>query len=129
MKRGRRFFLQLTGIGFASIFVFVWNKLTMNHLELKTQVKKTFPFNKQKEVIFQDEFIITNINNITTVFSSKCTHLGCAINKLDNGRLICPCHGSEYNLEGKAIKGPAYKNLKKLSFSVSEDGNYLNINA
>jgi cytochrome b6-f complex iron-sulfur subunit len=37
-----------------------------------------------------------------------CTHLGCVVpwNKAEN-KFMCPCHGSQYNAEGKVIRGPA----------------------
>ena len=37
-----------------------------------------------------------------------CTHLGCVVpwNKAEN-KFKCPCHGSQYNNEGKVIRGPA----------------------
>ena len=46
--------------------------------------------------------------------SSVCTHKGCDVNydkKL--GYLLCPCHGSEYGLDGQNIKGPATRPLKR----------------
>ena len=127
-KRNRRIFLQLVVLGIASIFLYLWNRLITQHLKLKSNVKKTVPFNNQKELVFQDEFIITNSNNTIVVFSSQCTHLGCKINKLENGRLICPCHGSEYNTNGEVLKGPAYKKLKKHHFTISDDGKNITIN-
>ena len=40
--------------------------------------------------------------------SAICTHKGCNINyDIKLGHLVCPCHGSEYSLEGQNIKGPA----------------------
>jgi len=51
------------------------------------------------------------------LLSSKCTHLGCQINKTENNRLICPCHGSEYSLDGKPLKGPAINSLAKIDFN------------
>jgi Rieske Fe-S protein len=49
--------------------------------------------------------------------------LGCKIDKLEGDRFVCPCHGSEYDLNGKVIKGPAYKNLETVPSRISEDGN------
>ena len=51
------------------------------------------------------------------LLSSKCTHLGCQINKTEYNRLICPCHGSEYNFEGKPLKGPAIHQLREIDFN------------
>jgi len=40
--------------------------------------------------------------------NAVCTHLGCVVpwNKAEN-KFKCPCHGSQYNDEGKVIRGPA----------------------
>jgi Rieske Fe-S protein len=54
-------------------------------------------------------------------YYSKCTHLGCRINKTENGKLICPCHGSEFGLDGTAMKGPANKSLQELESSFDEE--------
>jgi len=45
--------------------------------------------------------------------NSVCTHKGCDV-RYDNelGHLRCPCHGSEYGLDGHNIKGPAERPLK-----------------
>ena len=37
---------------------------------------------------------------------STCSHSGCEVAKRKNG-FECPCHGSEYDLEGHVVKGPA----------------------
>ena len=40
--------------------------------------------------------------------NAVCTHLGCVVpwNKNEN-KFMCPCHGSQYNKEGKVVRGPA----------------------
>ncbi|MBR8829351.1 MAG: cytochrome b6-f complex iron-sulfur subunit [Gomphosphaeria aponina SAG 52.96 = DSM 107014] len=40
--------------------------------------------------------------------NAVCTHLGCVVpwNASEN-KFICPCHGSQYNDEGKVVRGPA----------------------
>lgn len=40
-----------------------------------------------------------------------CTHKGCTV-ELSGDKFICPCHGSEYNINGKVTGGPAKKDLK-----------------
>ena len=40
-------------------------------------------------------------------FSAKCTHKGCAVNKVADGTIDCPCHGSKFNLDGTVANGPA----------------------
>lgn len=40
--------------------------------------------------------------------SLMCTHEGCPVNSTPvNGILRCPCHGSQFNLEGHVLQGPA----------------------
>ena len=51
-----------------------------------------------------------------------CTHLGCVVpwNKAEN-KFMCPCHGSQYNSEGKVVRGPAPLSLA-LSHVTDLDG-------
>jgi nitrite reductase/ring-hydroxylating ferredoxin subunit len=48
-------------------------------------------------------------------YSSVCTHAACPINKLEGTKLICPCHGSEFDaLTGEVLHRPATVPLKEL---------------
>ena len=51
------------------------------------------------------------------LFSSICPHLGCNYD-WDPGakRFICPCHGSQFNVEGEKLAGPAPRGLDPLPF-------------
>jgi len=41
-------------------------------------------------------------------FSAVCTHVGCIVNKVANGTIDCPCHGSEFRItNGAVVTGPA----------------------
>lgn len=40
-----------------------------------------------------------------------CRHKGCTV-ELQGDKFVCPCHGSEYTLEGKVTSGPAKSNLR-----------------
>lgn len=47
------------------------------------------------------------------ILKGICTHLGCVPNRGgEYGGWLCPCHGSVYDLSGRARKGPAPKNLE-----------------
>lgn len=52
--------------------------------------------------------------------SAKCTHLGCHVRPAKNF-LVCPCHGSTYNLQGKVIRGPAPRALTTFPVEVNGD--------
>ena len=119
--------MKIVAVGFVSFFAFIWNKLTLQHIATSGAEEASVPLNRNREVQFFDKYIIVNSANKTTVFSSHCSHLGCKIDKTENGKLVCPCHGSEYDLQGQVIKGPAYKNLTILDSSVSDDGKSITI--
>ncbi|MCB2180211.1 Rieske (2Fe-2S) protein [bacterium] len=53
--------------------------------------------------------------------SSTCTHLGCTIN-LGDEKFDCPCHGSQFNLSGKVLQGPAASPLPGFEVTLSNDG-------
>lgn len=44
--------------------------------------------------------------------SLVCTHLGCTVTVTPND-LVCPCHGSAYDRQGRVLKGPANRPLPR----------------
>jgi cytochrome b6-f complex iron-sulfur subunit len=54
--------------------------------------------------------------------NAVCTHLGCVVpwNASEN-KFMCPCHGSQYNAEGKVVRGPAPLSLALVHANVTED--------
>jgi Rieske Fe-S protein len=52
-------------------------------------------------------------------FSTVCTHQGCAINKIENGLIRCPCHFSGFRIaDGSVESGPAPRPLVSVSVKV-----------
>jgi Rieske Fe-S protein len=51
----------------------------------------------------------------------KCTHRGHSVN-VEEAKLHCPLHGSEFDLDGNVIHGPAKEPLKRFPVTV-EGGN------
>ncbi|MBE9205318.1 FAD-dependent oxidoreductase [Nostoc sp. LEGE 06077] len=45
--------------------------------------------------------------------SLTCTHQGCTVQKAEDGKFQCPCHGAMFAANGKVIKGPAKRDLAK----------------
>ncbi|KAL9270031.1 Cytochrome b6-f complex iron-sulfur subunit, chloroplastic-like protein [Drosera capensis] len=53
--------------------------------------------------------IVENDGSLATFgLNAVCTHLGCVVpwNKAEN-KFQCPCHGSQYDTQGKVVRGPA----------------------
>ena len=69
--------------------------------------------------------IIVNKDHQPKAFEAKCTHLGCAINKIEGDAMVCQCHGSRFDLNGKATKGPAKNSLRELTISKDNSGNFI----
>lgn len=66
--------------------------------------------------------IVKEDNSIESYgLNAVCTHLGCVVpwNAAEN-KFKCPCHGSQYNNEGKVIRGPAPLSLALAHAKVDE---------
>lgn len=51
------------------------------------------------------------------VFATRCPHLGCSVGFDQQAHIFkCPCHGSEFNIHGNVIHGPAAAGLAKLGW-------------
>ena len=53
--------------------------------------------------------------------SPICTHLQCTVN-IDGATLVCPCHGSTYDREGRVLRGPAERPLTRYRASLEPGG-------
>lgn len=69
-------------------------------------------------------------NRLTFFFLLKtktgvCTHLGCVPigESGDYGGWFCPCHGSHYDVSGRARKGPAPLNLEVPLYDFTDETN------
>lgn len=55
-------------------------------------------------------------------FSSKCTHQGCAVSKVADGVITCPCHQSLFDASDGSVKGgPATAPLPPTPIKVDGD--------
>jgi Rieske Fe-S protein len=74
-------------------------------------------FMAQKVVVTQPT------KNVFKAFSAVCTHVGCICNKVANGTIDCPCHGSEFKItNGAVVTGPAPTPLPARTITVTADG-------
>ncbi|CAN5172329.1 FAD-dependent oxidoreductase [soil metagenome] len=78
--------------------------------KLKNGEGKILNVNGKKVAAYKDDE--GNLHQVSAI----CTHLGCVVEWNPGERTWdCPCHGSRFEFSGKVIKGPANKDLKKIT--------------
>lgn len=50
-----------------------------------------------------------------TALSATCTHQGCAITGFSGASFVCPCHGSQFDANGRVLNGPATRSLQQFN--------------
>jgi cytochrome b6-f complex iron-sulfur subunit len=55
------------------------------------------------------------------VLSPVCTHLGCLVD-VEGTELVCPCHDSAFDREGRVLRGPAQRPLRRLPAALTTEG-------
>jgi menaquinol-cytochrome c reductase iron-sulfur subunit len=57
-------------------------------------------------------WVVKAADNKVVAFGPQCTHLACAYHwEMEAGKFVCPCHGSEFSIDGKVLAGPAPRPL------------------
>lgn len=58
--------------------------------------------------------------------SQVCSHQACLLKPLyGENRLICPCHGSQFDTTGRVLRGPAQRDLRMYTPYEDADGSYI----
>ncbi len=78
------------------------------------------PLASGEAVRFSDDVILIREGAGFHAFSAACTHMGCRIQRIEAGELVCPCHGSRFNLRGEVVHGPAKRPLAALRCEADE---------
>ena len=73
--------------------------------------------------VLRNVWLYTEDGEKFTVFSGRCTHLGCSFGfDKEAGKFVCPCHEGQFELKtGNVIGGPPPRPLDRLDVKV-EDG-------
>jgi len=60
-------------------------------------------------------------NDKFTAIANTCMHLGCPVQANATG-FACPCHGGQYDKEGRRIAGPPVRPLNRYDTSINDKG-------
>jgi len=74
-------------------------------------------------VIAAKKVVVTQpVSGTFAAFSAICTHRGCTVNKVADGTIDCPCHGSKFAIaDGSVVQGPASRPLPRRQITVMGD--------
>ena len=79
--------------------------------------------------INDQKILLANVNGNYYAIGDKCTHRGCQLSKgkLQDETVVCPCHGSTFDLKtGNFVKGPTKK--PKPTYELKVENNDILIN-
>jgi Rieske Fe-S protein len=70
--------------------------------------------------VIRGDLVLTRPSgNDVRAFSAICTHQGCKVDRVADGRIDCPCHGSRFDAAtGAVVQGPASIPLGKIAVVV-----------
>lgn len=69
------------------------------------------------------KFWMVKVGDSINAIYKVCTHLGCLYGWNSNGKIFaCPCHGSQFQLDGTWIAGPAPRNLDRFKMQILDAG-------
>jgi Rieske Fe-S protein len=71
------------------------------------------------KVLDDPAVVLTRRGTEVHAFSAVCTHQGCRVDKVANGVIDCPCHGSRFDAAtGRVVAGPAPSPLPAVPVTV-----------
>ena len=126
----RRIFLKVAVAGLGVFALWLMDKLATRATALPEYSSRTItvPLAIGECVrFFDDAIVVRNKSGALAVFSSACTHLGCRLNRTEANEIVCPCHGSRFDLNGRVARGPATRSLAPLTFEVDSAASLLHI--
>lgn len=71
-----------------------------------------------RERVRQTVFLVRDGRTVKAL-SATCTHLGCQVRwDAEVKRFLCPCHGGEYDAQGRVVAGPPPRPLDTIEVRV-----------
>jgi cytochrome b6-f complex iron-sulfur subunit len=122
---GRRKWLRVVGGSLAAVFLRPASTLFARKLSIDLdQVPGLKEIGGQITIrlLHEDVLFIRDSEKTVRIFNAHCTHKGCLVKFSEkHNRIECPCHGSQYDLMGNVLKGPASRPLPMHSGEIDGD--------
>lgn len=64
------------------------------------------------------KFFLVNVDGEFRAFYQVCTHLGCLVRYVEGSGYRCPCHGSQFALDGTLVASPAPRDMDQFPVEV-----------
>ncbi len=74
--------------------------------------------------IVGDAVVHRHADGRVQAWSARCTHLGCRLERVIDGVVVCPCHGSRFDEQGRVVNGPATRPLQPLQVRADAAGGW-----
>jgi len=125
----RRFLAWLSGVGLVgsalagvfSTFVFMKPRATYGQPNrFRIGRPEEFPPGARIAIDPKRVCIVREGNKVAAI-STTCTHLGCIVAPSSTG-FQCPCHGSQFDVDGNVTGGPAPKSLSWFQVTLTPNG-------
>jgi len=77
-------------------------------------------------ILADQQIVLTRgVGESIQAFSAICTHQGCPVNRVADGTINCPCHGSRFDVRtGAVVSGPAPRPLPAVAVTVHDGSVY-----
>jgi Rieske Fe-S protein len=73
-------------------------------------------------------YAVKDLAGKVTVFAVNCSHLGCSVAfNADAKQFRCPCHGSQFDIDGQVIHGPALYSLSHIDWKEGAKANEIQV--
>ena len=80
----------------------------------------SFPIGSATRIPVRNVWIFRDEQGFYAI-SAVCTHLGCIVDRSEE-QFVCPCHGTLFSADGKALSGPAPAPLPWLEIGLHPSG-------
>jgi len=98
------------------------NKAGFKSVGTVAQLSKTNQLLNKNSPVGKVLVVRTSPTSNLSAVNPTCTHAGCEVNwAAKSQKFVCPCHASEFGVDGKVLKGPASKPLK--TYKAKIEGN------